>query len=79
MTNELRNKIIDLAASYFANWQACLAALEYDEAREYGDRYEGAMRTAALIGIEESEIKDHAWRKWGDEIGKLYDGNHASV
>lgn len=79
MTNEMRNRMIDLAASYFANWQASMAALETDEERDYCNRYEGAMQMAALLGIEEKEIQDYAWGKWGEEIGRLYDENHATV
>lgn len=78
MTNELRDRAINLAASYFANWKACEAALEHDDARAYRNRYEGAMQMAALLGIEEAEIEAYAWDKWGDLIGRLYDDNHAT-
>lgn len=78
MTNELRDRAIDLAASYFANWKAYEAALEYDDERNYRNRYEGAMQMAALLGIEEAEIEAYAWDKWGKEIGRLYEDNHAT-
>lgn len=86
MANENRAKIIELVASYYANWQACEAALEYDEGNEYRNRYEGALRTALLMGLDngkgedgfEWEIKDTAYRLWGDEIVKVYEANNAT-
>ena len=78
MTNEMRSKAIELAASYLANWKASAAALEPDEERDYRNRYEGAMRMAALLGIEESEIEATAWRLWGDEIKQAFEANNAT-
>lgn len=86
MTNEIRTKAIELAASYYANWQVCEAEMEYSEGREYRNRYEGALRMAILLGVDngdgenaiESEIKDTAYRLWGDEIRKAYEANNAT-
>lgn len=78
MTNEIREKAIELAASYFANWKACEAEHEYDDAAGYKNTYEGAMRMAAIMGIEASEIEDAAWKLYGDEIGKAYEDNNAT-
>ena len=73
---DVRIRMIDLAASYFASWRHAMAAMEVDDERDYRCRYEGAQRAAALLGIEEREIEDYAWAKWGDEIGKIYTENH---
>lgn len=84
MTNEIREKAIELAASYYANWKACEAALERDEGWEYRNKYEGALRMAILLGVDngegeseiEREIKDTAYSLWGDEIRKAHEGNN---
>lgn len=84
MTNEIRSRAIELAASYYANWQACRAASEHDDARDYRNKYEGALRMAVLMGIGEDEcaiereIEKTAYRLWGDEIGKIYETNNAT-
>lgn len=78
MMNEIKSKAIELAASYFANWKASEAALEYDDARDYRNRYDGARQMAALMGIEESEIEETAWKLYGEEIGKIYNENNAT-
>lgn len=70
--DDVKSRVIDLAASYFANWRAAMAAHEADDERDYRCKYEGAQLTAALLGIEEREIEEHAWKKWGDEIGRVY-------
>jgi hypothetical protein len=78
MNNETREKAIKLAASYFANWKYYAAALEPDEERRYSDKYDGAVRMAALIGIDEKEIEDAAWALYGDEIRSAYEANNAT-
>lgn len=78
MTNEIRAKALEVAAGFYANWKACLAALEYDEERDYRNKYDGARQMAAIMGIEESEIEEMAWRLYGNEIGMLYDENNAT-
>lgn len=70
--DDVKNRVIDLAASYYAMWRAAMAAHEVDDERDYRCRFEGAQLTAALLGIEEREIVEHAWKKWGDEIGRAY-------
>ena len=76
--NEIRQKSTELAASYFANWKAAAAALDYDEERKYYNMYEAARCMAALMDIEEKEIQALAWSKYGEEIGKIYDENNAT-
>lgn len=82
MTNEIRAKAIKLAASYYANWKACDAALEDGSGYHY--KYDGALRMAILLlGVEdegafEEEVKATAYRLWGDEIGKIYEANNAT-
>lgn len=86
MKNEIRAKAIELAASYYANWKVCEAALEHREGWDYRNKYEGAMRMAILLGVDngegedkiEREIKDTAYRLWGDEIEKAYEDNNAT-
>lgn len=86
MTSEIRTKAIELASSYYANWQACEAALEHKEAWDYRNKYEGSLRMAVLMGIDngdgegelEREIKETAYRLWGDVIGKAYKENNAT-
>lgn len=73
---DVRSQIIELAAAYFANWKYSMATLDVDNERDYRCRYEGAQRTAALLGIEEREIEDYAWTKWGDEIAKAHTENN---
>lgn len=75
-SNDVRNRVINLAASYFANWQHSMAIHEVDNERDYRCRYEGAQRAAAILGIEEEEIEEYAWAKWGDEIAKAHTENN---
>lgn len=86
MTNEIRTKAIELAANYYANWQVCEAEMKYSEGCEYRNRYEGALRMAILLGVDngqgeneiEREIKQTAYQLWGDEIDKVYEANNAT-
>lgn len=88
MTSEIITKAVNLAASYYAEWMACNAALEYDDARDYRNRYEGAFRAVVLLynSVEaekdeleiESEIKNTAYDLYGDEIKKIHEANNAS-
>lgn len=78
MDNEMRTKVINLAASYFANWKYYSVTHEYDEAARYSAKYDGAKCAAALLGIEEAEIEEAAWKQYGDEIGKAYEANNAT-
>lgn len=80
MINEIITKAVNLAASYYAEWQACSAAHEYFEERIYRDRYEGAFRVVVLLynSVDankyelkiEAEIKDAAYDLYGEEIQK---------
>ena len=78
-STEIRAKALNLAASYFANWKASAAEHDYDAEREYYHKYDAARCMAAIIGIEEQEIEDTAWKMYGDEIRKLYDENNATI
>lgn len=73
MNEELRNALIDLAASYYANRVCEEGMCHYDSAKAYGNQFEGAARMAALMGIEEKELKDYAWKKWGKEMQEAAD------
>lgn len=78
MTNEMRTKAVNLAASYFANWKYYEATLDFDEARKYYNKYEAAANMAALMGIEAREIEETAWAQYGNEIGQAHATNNAT-
>ena len=76
MNEAMKSKMIDLAASYYANQVCEEAAAHYEAAKAYGNKFEGAVQMAALVGIEEAEIKEYAWRKWGQAMQEAADELH---
>lgn len=76
---ETRAKLIELAASYFAQWKYDDANLDYFEGGRYREKYDGACRMAEILGIEEAEIERYAWQKWSNEIGEAYESNHNTI
>lgn len=76
--SDVRAKAINLAASYYANWQYSRVSLNYDAERDYRNKYDGALCMARLLGIEAAEIERTAWRRYGEEIGKAHKANNAT-
>ena len=73
-----RNRAIEIAASYFADWK--LAAVEHraNDERMYHAKYDAARQMAALLDIDEETIQTTAWRKYGGEIAKAHEENNAT-
>lgn len=63
---DTRQAIIEVAASYYANWKIAHISRELSDL--HLGYYNGALNIAKLLGITEEEIIDTAYKLYGKTI-----------